>query len=107
MHPDEDYDDHYHKRRREYEDEEGRYDISWKPPARKRRRAERPEDTETVYISDDEEDELDELDSTDSELEEGEHYVSDVEPAKLQKVAQRRSYWLSKGIGIGEDVDSC
>jgi len=111
MQPDDDYDHHHHKRRQEYQDEEeGRYDISWKPPPKKRRKVGRPEDAHTVFISDDEEDELDptRVYSLDSEVEEV-HYVSDgddVEPEKLQKVAQRRSFWLSKGIGIEEDIDS-
>lgn len=102
MHPDDDDDHYHHKRRREYQDEEeGRYDISWKRPPRKRRRARRPEDAPTVYISDDEEDSTRAY-SLDSEMEEV-HYVSDeddVQPEKLQKVVQRRSYWLSKGIGM-------
>lgn len=94
-------------------EEEGRYSISVRrEPPSKRRRMGTAQDTHTVFTTDDEEEEegliiqstiTDEGESLD------EYETSGLEDAQDSKAAQqdRRSYWLSKGIGTGRiDDDS-
>jgi non-canonical poly(A) RNA polymerase PAPD5/7 len=101
-----DYDDNQYDRRRGRhatgdEEEEGRYDISRQQPPSKRRKTGRPQDFHTIFTTDDE-DELIVGDTADEDA----HYASDGvlensasrDPEKADK---RRSYWLSKGIGLG------
>ncbi|KAF7979571.1 hypothetical protein HWV62_41856 [Athelia sp. TMB] len=100
-------------RRDESDDEGGRYDIGMrKPPPAKRRRVDTVADTHTVFTTDDEEDGEERepivvnfADSGD-DLEE---YESDgradaVGDGGVQR-DEKRSYWLSKGIGIGTVQD--
>ncbi|KAH9484478.1 Poly(A) RNA polymerase cid14 [Psilocybe cubensis] len=102
------------------DDDGGRYAIGRQPP-KKRRRTGREEDSHTVYLEDDDEDEEElsfgggrrgDANKVD-ELEDGEYSSngSDEEdrPGRFQKRDDpkrdaRRSYWLSKAIGIGGGV---
>lgn len=105
--PGSDHDDGHHSRRRSRhtngeDEEEGRYDISRQQPPLKRRKIGKVQDAHTVFTTDDEEDEL----IGDDTAGEEEHYTSDGALEKLasrdpEKVDKRRSYWLSKGIGLG------
>lgn len=105
------------------EEEESRYraaDSRASQPPKKRRRTGKEKDMHTVYTTDDEDDaELDKNlqlhigGADDGVSEEEAEYVvhshgSESEqsdrPGKRKKDA-KRSYWLSKGIGLGNDVD--
>lgn len=97
-----------HKRRHdaaeEEEEEEGRYRIGRQQPPSKRQRTGSGKDAHITFMTDEEtlsEDEKEDL-----------HYGSDIEiiegpsmrpPSSRDsgKADKRRSYWLSKGIGIG------
>lgn len=105
--------DDHHKRHRGYDDEEeeGRYHINRQQPPRKRQKTGGQHDAHAVFTTDDDGDDLlsmlgDDLDS----LKEEAHYSrSEIGPSRSkedsEKTEQRRSYWLSKGIGI-EEVSS-
>lgn len=104
-----DPEDDHQKRRRDHEfpddDEEGRYSINWKQPPKKRQKVGGGRDRHTVFTTDDEEDGLTTV--LDSEAEDA-HYASDIGSPRqrdLEKMEQRRSYWLSKGVGM-EDSSS-
>jgi len=99
------------------EEEGGRYDIGRRPPPRKRQKTGKQEGAHAVFTTDDEEG--GELISTfvhytDEEEEEAYAYASDEgrefhgelrskATSADPKVDKRRSYWLSKGIGIRGD----
>lgn len=89
--------------RPEYDDDESRYNIADAPKTRKRsRRKERRKEVTTVYTTDGEEEEV--VEEAEKGSEDGEVRENDREPGQLsRKESDRRSYWLSKGIG--EDVD--
>lgn len=99
--------------RHQSDDEEGRYDIGARDqPPNKRRKMGQARDMHTVFITDDEEEEEGELivNNITDEGESLEEYESDGagEEERDSKTAQqdkRRSYWLSKGIGIGSVDD--
>ncbi|KAG6888367.1 hypothetical protein C0992_008669 [Termitomyces sp. T32_za158] len=90
------------------EEEEGRYRIGRQQPPTKRRRTGSRKDAHITFTTDEEtlsEDEKEDL-----------HYESDIEiiegkatrpPSSRdsEKADKRRSYWLSKAIGIGSSVD--
>lgn len=99
------------------EEEESRYSRSNQPP-KKRRRVGKEADMHTVFTTDDDED----GDANDKDLrlhvggaedgatdEEAEYVVvSDSESgdrASKKKNDEKRSYWLSKGVGVGGDTD--
>lgn len=93
----------------EAEEEEGRYDMgSRRQPPVKRRRVGTVEDELTVFTTDDDDDGEEEnlvvAHIADSE-EDHEEYESDGQPGATSngnaKRDEKRSYWLSKGIGIG------
>ncbi|KAF8077561.1 hypothetical protein FPV67DRAFT_1684010, partial [Lyophyllum atratum] len=100
------HEDGHHKRHREVdldEDEEGRYSIGRQQPPKKRRRKGNLTDTHTVFTTDDDDDH-----SVISEDDEEEaHYASDVGSSRSrrdpEKTDKRRSYWLSKAIGIDSE----
>lgn len=91
---------HRHRQEPKIEDDEGgRYEIGRSLPPRKRRRMGRQEDKHTVFIPDDDDDGHN---TSEEEL----HYVSDTSRANRRERynpvnEKRRSYWLSKGIGLG------
>lgn len=100
----------------EEEEEGGRYDIGLQPPKKRAKTGRDLHDAHTVFITDDDEDE----DEDDDELKvitgDTEDEVEDVayggdghreeRTRKLDpNMDKRRSYWLSKGIGI-ESNDS-
>jgi non-canonical poly(A) RNA polymerase PAPD5/7 len=93
----------------EEEEEESRYRISkdGAGPPTKRRRVGGPVDGHTVFTTDDDEDDpeaSDESDDPDGSFEVGE--VKERGGGKNRRdSAERRSYWLSKGIGPPEDSD--
>lgn len=102
------------KRGMETEEEEGRYGIGrGRLPLKKRRKTGGREDAHTVFTTDDDEEEVDEFiagfamsEGVDSIDEEGE-YDEILKPGPDRnnitgsRVEERRSYWLSKGIGVG------
>ena len=100
--------DDYYRRHDMQEEERGRYDIGRQPP-KKRRKTGRTEDAHTVYLIDDE----DESRSERYENEDGEYYSDEGSPDDRRtsrsgpspKTDNRRSYWLSKGIGTGSTVE--
>jgi len=102
-----------HRKRRdrsEEEEEEGRYGIgAQEQPPNKRRRTGTAKDPHTVFTTDDEDEEEGLIVNTfTDEGESLEEYESDgADEARDSKAAQRRSYWLSKGVGTGAiDGDS-
>ena len=100
----------HHKRRDRSEEEEGRYGIgAQEQPPNKRRRTSTAKDPHTVFTTDDEDEEEGLIVNTfTDEGESLEEYESDgADEARDSKAAQRRSYWLSKGVGTGSiDGDS-
>lgn len=89
------------------DEEEGRYDIV-RQPTNKRRKMGHPQASHMVFTTDEEEDEL--VARTNSSGEEDGEYASDGDREGLlisrdSKVEKRRSYWLSKGIGISGNGD--
>jgi non-canonical poly(A) RNA polymerase PAPD5/7 len=85
--------------------EESRYTIvkdGAGPPA-KRRRTGQSADAHTVFTTDEEEREYAVDDGDDSDEEEGE--VAEKGRPNGRSSAERRSYWLSKGVGPPDDSD--
>lgn len=113
MDMDSDIDPRYVARRHESEDdEESRYDVQ---PPKKRRKVHTAQDEYTVFTTDDEQEEEGELIVTHvvDNGEDLEDYESDPREENDSGTGTvqpdtRRSYWLSKGIGIGtvDDDDS-
>ncbi|KAG5634891.1 hypothetical protein H0H81_000408 [Sphagnurus paluster] len=87
------------------DDEEGRYHIGREPP-HKRQKTGKQRDAHTVFTTDEDEDSLSNCVESEEEEEEA-HYASDVDvglsnsrPSNPEKADKRRSYWLSKGLGM-------
>ncbi|RDB22215.1 Poly(A) RNA polymerase cid14 [Hypsizygus marmoreus] len=100
------FDENDHKRRRDEDDDEGRYKINRQQPPKKRRRTGRVHDNHTVFTTDEDEDEEGVDEEGDSEVEDA-HYASDDggssrTPRDQEKADKRRSYWLSKAIGMDD-----
>jgi len=94
-----DFDEYY--RRRHVDDDSGRYDIGRQPP-KKRQRTGADRDKHTVYVIDDDEEDM-EISISDDGIEEIERPGDFPEPPPRSDNAKRdnrRSYWLSKGVGI-------
>ncbi|KAF9532773.1 hypothetical protein CPB83DRAFT_758580 [Crepidotus variabilis] len=87
----------------EQDDEDGRYAIG-RPPPKKRRRTGKQSDAHTVIFVGDEDDEHEEgefVGFSDSEKGEDEAKSSSQVANGQGKTGERRSYWLSKGKGVG------
>jgi non-canonical poly(A) RNA polymerase PAPD5/7 len=87
-------------------EESGKYDIGMQPP-RKRRRRDNEKDKHTVFVADDDDASASESESTDEA--EANAYAFNGEATLGKKSSsdreeRRRNYWLSKAIGLGEDV---
>jgi hypothetical protein len=103
-------DEDYLPTRRRQDQNEGRYDIGRRP--RKFRKIERPQDSHTVFTTDDDDEYYERssvrIESADSFDEEEAHYAVDKvdlrNPAR-GRAEKRRSYWLSKAINIGGSID--
>lgn len=101
-----------HKQEAETEAEESRYGIDKRQPPRKRRKMNSEIDVHTVYTTD-EEDEDEVGGGSSGRQEDGELLVHTVHDSgsdtgkeeaeyktSTSKAAERRSYWLSKGVGL-------
>lgn len=99
-------DEERHTRDLEEDAEEGdRYDIGRYQPLKKRRKTGGREDAHTVFTTDD-----DEWEGSQDSLDEEEEgaYANKVESPKRKSDLpndKRRSYWLSKGIGLDDSGD--
>jgi len=93
-------DEHRPSRRRHVseDEDEGRYDINRRQPPQKRRKMGRPQDSHTIFTTDDEHDSI-----RDSLDEEEAHYEVDLKDVGMAE--KRRSFWLSKAIDMGGTID--
>ncbi|KXN91438.1 Poly(A) RNA polymerase cid14 [Leucoagaricus sp. SymC.cos] len=90
-------------------EESGKYDIGKQPP-RKRRRKDREENKHTVFIADDEDGTDDSASNVSTDEAEAREYAvnGEVKPGKPLSNAdteKKRNYWLSKGVGLREDIN--
>ncbi len=105
---DSDHEDSYRNRRHRQpvDDEGGRYAIERQPP-KKRRKTGRSSDSHTVYFVGDDDDDTEGAINLEDEEYMSDESVDEGRPSRPDGVKNdnKRSYWLSKGIGMEASVE--